>query len=347
MRFSLLMGPRQRPDLNQSAAEAWKNYIGDGIRAEEIGLDSVFIGEHHFSFAAGTGAPLVMATAIAARTERIRVGTAVLCLPFHNPLRLAEEVAAVSIVSGGRFDLGVGVGSQHEEFETFGIPSEERTARTWEALDVIEKCFSGVEQFSHEGKFFKFPNVRFILNPEQPIPIFWGGFGPQGARKAAQRGYHLFAPDVTGQYVATLIEIGRNPKDHCIGFGPMISIAGTKQQALDAVTDGMLFHSNVYALRRNLDGSWPPESARVSAEDLRKANDGDGRVGLFSLLADTVDGVIERLLPVVRGEFGPCTHLPIEFRAPGTKTADVEQSMRLFGREVLPVLRKAAAEAGN
>lgn len=347
MRFSLLMGPRQRPDLNQSAADAWRNYIGDALRAEEIGLDSVFIGEHHFSFAAGTGAPLIMASNIAARTERIRIGSAVLCLPFHNPLRLADEVAALSIVSGGRFDLGVGVGSQYEEFESFGIPSEERTARTWEALDVIEKCLSGVEQFSHEGKFFNFPNVRFIMQPEHPIPIFWGGFGPQGARKAAQRGFHLFAPDVTGQYTATLKELGRNPKDYCIGFGPIISIAETKQKALDVITDGMLFHSNVYGLRRNLDGTWPPESARVTAEHLRSANDGDGRVGLFSIVADTVEGVIERLLPIVRGEYGLCTHLPVEFRTPGTKTADVERSMRLFGSEVLPVLKKAAAEAGN
>lgn len=347
MRISLMMGPRERPDLDEPVPAAWRDFIGDALRAEELGFDSVFIGEHHFTYAAGTGAPLIMGAAIAARTERIRIGMSVLCLPFHNPLRLAEDIAGVDIVSGGRFDLGIGVGSQYEEFDSFGIPSTERVGRTWEAIDVIERCLGGEEEFHHKGRYFDFPNVRFILRPVQDrIPVWWGGFGPQGVRRAAQRGYHLYAPDPAGVYDQALRDSGRNPDDHFVGWGPTISIAPTREQAFDAVADALLFTANIYALRRNLDGSWPPESGRVSPDQLRAANDGAGRLEhpVAALIADTPDGVVERLLPLVRGAAGRMNHLPINFRHPGMRTQDVARSMELFTTEVLPRLRRESEE---
>ena len=145
MRFSLIAGPRQRADLGQTAADAWWNYVEDALFAEKLGFDAAYVGEHHFCFASGNSSPFVMLAQIAARTERIRVGTSITCLPFHNPLRVAEDVAAVDIVSKGRFDFGVGVGSQFEEFETFGIDPKERFGRSWEALDIIERCLHGGE----------------------------------------------------------------------------------------------------------------------------------------------------------------------------------------------------------
>ena len=346
MRFSVIAGPRQRPDLKQSAADAWWNYVNDAVLAEKLGFDSVFIGEHHFCFASGNSSPLVMLSHIAARTERIRVGTSVICMPFHNPLRVAEDIAAVDIVSKGRFDFGVGVGSQYEEFETFGIPSSERFGRTWEAIDIIERCLhGGEEQFSHKGKYFDFPNVRWIIPPVQKrIPIFWGGFGPQGVQKAAERGYHLIAPDVTGTYTRIMREKGRKPEEHYIGFVYPVSIAKTKEEAFQAILDPALFVSNVYALRRNLDGTWPPESNRVTVEQVRKAHESGGQAGFLTPIAGTVDDIIQRFLPIVNGAMGLITHIGIEVRPPGTKTEDVERSMTLFAKEVMPVLKAEAAK---
>ena len=229
LRFSLIAGPRQRPDKNQPASEAWWNYVNDAILAEKLGFDSAFIGEHHFCFASGNSSPFVMLAAIASRTERLRIGTSIICMPFHNPLRVAEDIAAVDIASRGRFDFGVGVGSQYEEFETFGIPPGERFGRTWEAIDLIDRCLHGGEEvFSHQGKYFDFPNIRWIIPPYQKrVPFFWGGFGPQGVQRAAERGYHLIAPDVTGTYERVMREHGRNPADYNIGFVNMVSIART------------------------------------------------------------------------------------------------------------------------
>lgn len=348
MRFSIIAGARQRPDLGQSAADAWWNYVNDALLAEKLGYDSVFMGEHHFCFASGNSSPFVLLTHIAARTERIRVGTSIICLPFHNPLRVAEDIAAVDIVSRGRFDFGFAVGSQYEEFETFGVPPEQRFGRTWEAVDIIERCLHGGEEvFTHEGKYFRFPNVRWIIPPVQKrVPFFWGGFGPQGVGRAAERGYHLIAPDVTGEYVRIMRERGRRPEDHCIGFVHPLSIGRTREEAFEAIAEPSLWVNNVYATRRNLDGTWPPESARITMERFRKAEATGEQIGLFMPVADTVEGVIERMLPIVRGEHGFITHIGLEVRPPGTRTEDVERTMALFAREVMPVLKAEAAKRG-
>ncbi|WP_157227411.1 LLM class flavin-dependent oxidoreductase [Nocardia asiatica] len=348
MRFSIVSGPRQRRDLGQSAADAWWNYVNDAVLAEELGYDAVYFGEHHFSFASGNSSPLTMAAAVAARTSRIRIGTSVICAPFHNPIRLAEDIAAVDIASNGRFELGIGVGSQWEEFNTFGVDPKERFGRTWEAIDVIEKCLHGATaEFSHKGKYFDFPDVRWIMQPVQKrIPILWGGFGPQGVQKAAERGYHLIAPDLTGTYQRVTTEQGRRPEEYLIGFVDFVSIADTWEQAFQAVGEPCQWVSNVYALRKDLDGNQPPESERISMETLRHGAETGEPVSFATPTVGTIDQVIERFLPVVRGERGLITHVVIEVRPPGTRTEDVHRTMRLFAEHVRPVLEAEAAERG-
>ena len=349
MRFSIIAGPRQRADLGQSAADAWWNYHNDAVLAEELGYDAVYFGEHHFCFASGNSSPLVLAASVAARTTRIRIGTSVICAPFHNPLRLAEDIAVVDIASNGRFDLGIGVGSQWEEFDTFGIDPKERFGRTWEIIDIIERCLHGEEErFDHAGKYYNFPNVRWIIRPVQArIPIFWGGFGPQGVRRAAERGYHLIAPDVTGTYEQVMREHGRRPEEHLIGFVNNLSIADTWEEAFQATAEPCQWVSNQYALRKGLDGVEPPESARVTMEMMRRGAETGEWLAFSVPNPGTVDQIIEKFLPVVRGERGLITHIGLEVRPPGTKTEDVHRTMRRFAEYVMPVLREEAAKVGH
>jgi alkanesulfonate monooxygenase SsuD/methylene tetrahydromethanopterin reductase-like flavin-dependent oxidoreductase (luciferase family) len=348
MRFSVIAGPRQRPDLGQSASDAWWTYIEDAVMAEKLGFDAVYFGEHHFCFASGNSAPLMMLAQVASRTEHIRVGTSVICAPFHNPLRLAEDVAAVDMVSRGRFDLGISVGSQWEEFQTFGISPKERFGRTWETIDIIERCLhSGEETFDHHGKYYDFPGVNWIMQPIQKrIPILWGGFAPQGVARAAERGYHLIAPDVTGTYERVMREHGRRPEQHLIGFVTMLSIAKTRKDAFAAIAPHALWVNNTYALRRDLEGIKPPESATITIEQLRNAWESGSAIGLFSPVAGTVDDIIDHYLPIVRGERGLITHIGIEVRPPGTTTEAAQRTMTLFAREVMPVLKDEAAKRG-
>jgi alkanesulfonate monooxygenase SsuD/methylene tetrahydromethanopterin reductase-like flavin-dependent oxidoreductase (luciferase family) len=346
MRFSIIGAPRQRWDLGESAAEAWWNWVDDAVLAEKLGFDAVYTGEHHFCFASGNSSPFLLLTNVAARTERIRVGTSVICAPFHNPLRLGEDIAALDIVSRGRFDLGIGVGSQWEEFQTFGINPKERVGRTWEIIDLLERCLHGNEEsFDHHGKYYHFPGVRWIMQPVQKrIPILWGGFGPQNVARAAERGYHLIAADVTGTYERVMRENGRRASDYLIGFVHRISIAKTREEAFDAVAEPCMWTSNQYALRPDLQGNKPPESARLSVADIRRAWESGNYRGAFSVpIAGTVEDITEHFLKLVRGEMGLITHIGVQVREPGTSTEDARRTMTLFAQEVLPVLRAEAA----
>ena len=108
MEFALLNAVRNLPEAAYSLADVYADYISDAVLAEELGFTHSWYGEHHFRPCQWTGSPMMVATAVAARTSRIRVGSAVALLPFHDPRRVAEDAAIADILSNGRFDLGVG-----------------------------------------------------------------------------------------------------------------------------------------------------------------------------------------------------------------------------------------------
>jgi len=150
--------------------------------AETGGLDGVWLAERHFAaprnpldgMGAGipsiVSAPLIMASAIAARTERLRVGIAVSVLPLNHPVRMAEEVATIDHVSRGRFDFGVGRSGFARSYEGYGIPYEESRERFEECLQVILAAWTN-ERFSHHGKYYSMDNVAVLPQPYQkPYP---------------------------------------------------------------------------------------------------------------------------------------------------------------------------------
>lgn len=348
MRFSVIAGPRQNPDLGETAAEAWWPYVEDAVRAEQLGFDAAYVCEHHFCYAMGGSAPLMMLAHIAARTERIRIGTAIICPPLHNPLRLAEDIAALDIMSRGRLDLGIGVGWKAEEFATFGVELNNRFSRTWEIVDIIERALATPEgeTFDHEGQHYRFPNVRWIMQPvQQRIPILWGGIGAKGVRRAAERGYHLLAPDQTGVYEQVMKDHGRRPEDHLIGAFHTTSVAATRDEAFDGVAEGCLLTSNAYAERPELTDVLGQQHQRITMADLRRGWERGEEVGFCTPHAGAVEDMFDYFLPIVRGEHGLITHIIFEFRPAGAANEHVERSMTLFAREVLPVLRQEAAKA--
>ena len=179
MQYALVNGVRNHPDAAYALQDVYSDYISDAVLAEEIGFVASWYGEHHFRECQWTGSPMMLAAAVAARTERIRVGTSVVLLPFHDPIRVAEDAAIADILSNGRFDLGVGPGSQYEEFITFGKNPAEMNQRSWEMVDWIQRAFTETSMFSHSGRFYDIPDMTFTTKPvQQPLPMWWGGMGP-------------------------------------------------------------------------------------------------------------------------------------------------------------------------
>src|SRR5688500_3734967 len=139
--------------------------------AESSGLDTVWLGEMHFNPGRSVlSAPIVVASSIATRTKRLRVGMAVQVLPLNNPLRIAEEAATVDHISAGRFDFGIGRSGNPRAYDLYGVNYGESQARFREALGIILEAWKG-ERFSHQGEYYHFENAIVSPQPyQQPHP---------------------------------------------------------------------------------------------------------------------------------------------------------------------------------
>jgi len=136
--FGSAQAQRGGPDLDSGAG--FRDYIDYNVEAEGLGYASSFVVEHHFTGFGQVSASLNLLTWVAARTSRLRLGTAVLVLPWHNPVLLAETAATIDLLSGGRLEFGVGKGYRANEFDGFCIPIAEADARFEESLSVILKA---------------------------------------------------------------------------------------------------------------------------------------------------------------------------------------------------------------
>src|SRR5437762_9440980 len=207
-------------DLGPETGQGFRDYLDYAVEAEALGYRSSFLVEHHFTGWNQVSATLMLQTALATRTRTLRLGTAVIVLPWHNPVLMAEAAATLDLISGGRFDFGVGRGYRHSEFKGFRIPIEEAEPRFEESVEVMVKAWTSCERFSHRGRFWSFDDIVVEPPPQQkPHPPLWVAAGSEASiRRAAQRGFNLIldqyaSPQQLGERIALyrreLQEIGR------------------------------------------------------------------------------------------------------------------------------------------
>jgi len=198
MRFGLFGGAKSAGDGPAGDSQGYQQFIDYVLLAEELGYHSLFVVEHHFTGAGQVSASLNLLSYLAGRTSRIRLGTAVVVLPWHNPVLLAEQAATLDLLSNGRFDFGIGKGYRQTEFAGFCLPMEEATERFDEALEIIRKAWNSKGRFSHHGKRWHFENIVVEPRPlQQPHPPFWMGAGSaESIRRAAREGYNLLLDQI-------------------------------------------------------------------------------------------------------------------------------------------------------
>lgn len=202
MRFGLFSVCDHYPaELPRTSAQLYGELLEQVEAADHLGFDSFWVAEHHFHEYGAIPSPAVFLAAAAQRTKRIRLGAAVVVLPFHNPLLVAEDYAMVDMLSGGRLNLGVGSGYLRHEFEGFGVDPDEKGARFEEALQVLLQAWRG-ERFSWDGRFTRVKDVKLNAQPvQQPGPPLWVAILRNEA--AAQMGGRGFAimmiPYATGE----------------------------------------------------------------------------------------------------------------------------------------------------
>jgi len=174
MRYGLFYLPSSLPTTPAEGSARLRAVVEQAGYAEQLGFDSIWLAEHHFhSFGGLFSATPVIGSAIAQRTARLRIGTAVILLPYHNPLRIAEDYATLDCLSGGRVQFGIGHGFVKWEALTFGIPLDELRDRFRENLEIILKAWSE-PVLNHKGRFYEFSGVEVWPRPlQQPYPTVW------------------------------------------------------------------------------------------------------------------------------------------------------------------------------
>jgi alkanesulfonate monooxygenase SsuD/methylene tetrahydromethanopterin reductase-like flavin-dependent oxidoreductase (luciferase family) len=208
---------------------------------DQTGYDAVWLAEHHFSSFSVCPSVHMMGTMAAARTKRLRIGMAVSLAPFYNPLRLAEEVALLDVLSGGRVNWGAGRGFERSEFAAFGIPGEESASRFHETVDIVLKAWTN-QRLTYQGKYFQYDGVEVLPKPFQtPHPPVWMAASSTPAIDwAASLGHsilmdpHSSRTDLIAKrkhYAAKLIEAGHSDAGRTIPMSRLIAVDETEEKA--------------------------------------------------------------------------------------------------------------------
>jgi len=177
------------PERRIPIAQVYERALSRIEIMDKTGYDAVWLAEHHFNSFSVCPSVHMMGTHVAARTQRLRIGTAVTLAAFYHPLRIAEEIALLDVLSGGRVNFGAGRGFDATEFRAFGVPPPESAERFREAVEIVLAAWSS-ERLNYSGRYFSFENIEVLPKPTQsPHPPVWVAASSEPAVEwAAQRG---------------------------------------------------------------------------------------------------------------------------------------------------------------
>jgi alkanesulfonate monooxygenase SsuD/methylene tetrahydromethanopterin reductase-like flavin-dependent oxidoreductase (luciferase family) len=166
--------------------------LDEAVYAEEVGLHSAWIGEHHFSTLGVLSCPDLVLANVAARTHRIRLAPAVTVLPLHHPIRVAEQWATLDLLSGGRVDFAAGRGYDRREYLPFKVSFEDNQEIFEEGMEIVRRLWSSDRAISHNGKHYQFSDVAITPQPvQQPLPAYVASFSPPSIELAGRLGCGL------------------------------------------------------------------------------------------------------------------------------------------------------------
>ena len=176
----------------RSANEFIADITAEALYADELGMHSAWIGEHHFNSLGVLSCPDLVLAFIAARTRRIRLAPAVTVSPLHHPIRIAEQWATLDLLSNGRVDFAAGRGYDRREYLPFGVSFEDNQSIFEEGLELVRKLWEADGRISHHGKHYRFDDVRITPKPVQrPLPTYIGSFSKPSIELAARLGCGL------------------------------------------------------------------------------------------------------------------------------------------------------------
>ncbi|HKU94737.1 MAG TPA: LLM class flavin-dependent oxidoreductase [Vineibacter sp.] len=266
---------------------------------DRTGFDAVWLAEHHFSTFSVCPSVHMVGTLAAARTTRLRIGTAVSLAALYHPLRLAEEVALLDVLSGGRVNWGAGRGFSLTEFNAFGVPPEESAARFREAVEIVLRAWTE-PKLSFAGDFFKFDSVELLPKPMQrPHPPTWVAATSDPAIDwAASRGFSILMDPHSSiadlgrkrrRYAEQMAKSGFAPDGRDIPMARLIALADSEEKAADVARRGAAWLVDAYA---------GPQHQKAKTMHVARTYDGLDPVEFYLkevVLHGTPDSIVDRI----------------------------------------------------
>ena len=336
--FFLLQSPKARPP-----AEVFARAVEIAQAADRMAFDSIWCAEHHFSSYGYLSRPLMFATHLAGRTERIRVGSAVVVLPLHHPLVVAEEIATADMLSGGRLDVGLGRGYQTYEFERLGHSLGNSRELFDEGVDILLKAFAG-KPFAYEGKHYRFAETSvFPLPVQSPHPPIWVvGQSEESIAVTAKRGFNL----ITGGFGIPIDRLRQFRKVFdAVDVDPAVKAkmrlstqrpvyVTHDESELPAVVEQARWNMRVtLSLRQGLERV---DKGRAVAVPLDKEPDVDDLLNRYFIMGTpkTCIAKLHELYDAMKID-----HFNANFWFGDLEQQQVMRSMQLFAEEVMPAFR--------
>lgn len=338
-----LMGFRDR---GTAVAEVLRDTVELVRHAEDAGFDAAWFPEHHFSNYSICPSPLMMVSHCAGITTRIKLGPAVVVVPLYHPVRLLAEIGLVAGLCGERFQLGIGSGYQPFEFERYGVALEDSKEKLSEFLALLDRAF-GNETFTFDGQFIKVPEAGISTRPKNGAPPIWiAGDSEETHRLAARRG---FVPIITGRgqgpaYLAgqraridaAFAKEGLAGKQHPLGILRFCCVTESEAETRDYLIAARHQLRLAAALRNRkqaMDGGMLrelPIEGEATIEEMAA-----------NLPVGDVETVTARLIADLRAS--GASHLMLNIPTMGSTMAQARRTIDLIGREIGPVLKRAAS----
>ena len=313
----------------------FKEALEEAIYGEELGFDSVWLEEHHSIHNHYWPSPLMALAGIATRTTRVSLGTDIVVLPFYHPVRVAEDLAMLDVISSGRAVFGAAIGYRPPEFELYDVGLEDRGARYVEMLKIIRLLWTQ-DQVDYKGRFFQTKGC-IEPRPTQPIPVWLGGWGELSLKRAAQLG-DAWVPGPTAnlekllkaqqQYRAFLTNAGKDPVDVPTPLTREVVIAETRERARELAEKYVMVN-----YRDEYGGGWnhpligSQDQTPIALESLSKDR----------FIVGNPDDCIAQIRRFVEA-FG-VDHLICRLYFAGMPHAHIMTELKLLSREVFPAFR--------
>ncbi len=332
-------------DNNRRSANAFiADILDEALYAEEVGLHSAWIGEHHFSSLGVLSCPDLVLAQVAALTRRIRLAPAVTVLPLHHPIRVAEQWASLDLLSNGRVDFAAGRGYDRREYLPFKVSFEENQTIFEEGMEVVRLLWQAEDRISHRGRHYQFENVRITPKPVQnPLPAYVASFSKPSIELAARLRIHtIFAPFAAAMLYGSVENAAREAKRMAVEAGhpdPKVmcsyfaAVAHSPEEA-DRARERLLHYlHSVIPVLPNDRSKTPPHIAYFVDIVERLRGMKPSQLGDKSIVTGDAEHCIEVLK---KCEDGGLREVILYFNFGELGHRDTLRAMERFAREVMP-----------